>query len=58
MRCNSRVAERRIQGLPLCNAEVVDSCGQLGGLWLLWGSDFKVTVRFKNQNVIVADVDG
>lgn len=57
-RCNSKITGKWIEGLSLCNSAVVGSDGQSGGLWLLWSSEYNVAVKFKNKNVIMAEVQG
>lgn len=55
-RCNTKVAEKRIKDLPLCNSIVVASQGQSGGLWMIWSDDYEVTLIQKTKNFIATVV--
>lgn len=55
-RCGNKLAEGRLKQMPLCNHVVVPSNGNSGGLWLMWGDDFRVLIREENKHLIVAEV--
>lgn len=55
-KCDLKRATKRISELPLCNAVVVPSEGSSGGLWLVWGDEFQITVVEKSKSLIAAQV--